>query len=135
MFYDFPLSIPANTPSSFPVEDEVKLTYGVITHVEVEFPPGCAGLAYGRILHEGHQVWPTDPASWFRSDGRAIVWNERYELLEVPYTMVIQGYNDDDTFPHELIFRFEVLPPEAVTPPSEAVPLLTRIARFLGVGK
>jgi hypothetical protein len=135
MFYDFPLSIPANTPESSPEELEAKLTYGVITHVEVEFPLNTGGLARGRIFHEAHQVWPTNPDSWFRSDGRAIVWNERYELFEAPYTLVIQGYNEDDTFSHELIFRFEVLPPEAVTPPSETVPLLTRIARFLGVGK
>lgn len=133
MFYDFPLSIPANTPESSPAEQEINLTYGVITHVEVEFPPNCAGLARGRVLQHRHQLWPTNIDGWFRTDGDVIKWEDCYEMFEPPFDLVIQGYNEDDTFPHEPIFRFEILPVEKAEPWKVEPPLLTKIARFLGV--
>ena len=51
MFYVLPLTIPADTPETDPIEEELALTYGVIQRVEIEFPPGCAGLAHIKILY------------------------------------------------------------------------------------
>jgi len=111
VFYSFELELPANTPGEEPAELTVDLTWGVITHVELEFPPGCAGLAKVKILHHRYQVWPSNIDKWFYTDGRIIVWDDYFELLEAPYNLVLLGYNDDDTFQHTPIVRFEVLPP------------------------
>jgi len=111
VFYSFELELPADTSEDAPVELKANLTWGVITHVEIEFPPGCAGLAKVAILHRRRQVWPTNIDEWFYSDGRIISWEEYFELLEAPFELTILGYNDDDTFQHTPIVRFEILYP------------------------
>jgi len=113
VFYSFDIPIPANTAEDNPEELVADLTYGVITHVELEFPPGCAGLAKVAILHRRHQIWPTNIDKWFYTDGRIIAWDDYFELLEPPFQLVILGYNDDDTFEHTPIIRFEELYPTA----------------------
>lgn len=130
MFYSFGLLIPANTPEAAPAELEVNLTWGVITKVEVRFPPGNAGLARVRILEHRHQLWPTNRDEWFYGDDETITWDEYHELFEMPALFTLLGYNDDDTFPHTPIIRFEILHPLAamakygVTP---AYPQVTRV--------
>jgi len=109
VFYSFELPIPASTLKSAPVELEVKLTWGVITEVEIKFPPRCVGLAKVKILEHRHQIWPTNPGSWFYGDGDTISWDEGHEVFEMPALFTLVGYNDDDTFPHTPIIRFEIL--------------------------
>lgn len=111
MFYSFDLPIPANTPEKTPVELKLNLTWGVITEVEVRFPKNCAGLAGVKILEHQHQLWPTNLDNWFHGDDEAIIWDEYHELFELPARFALLGYNEDDTFPHTPIIRFEILHP------------------------
>lgn len=113
MLYSFSLEIPANTPETSPVEKEINLTWGVVTRVEVEFPPRCVGLAKVKILHRRHQLWPTNMDAWFYTDGKVIAFDEYYELFEMPVLFTLLGYNDDDTYPHTPIIRINILPPIA----------------------
>jgi len=111
VFYSFDLLIPANTLKAAPVEREVNLTWGVITEVEIRFPPRCVGLAGVRILEHRHQLWPTNLDAWFYGNDETIKWDEYHELFEMPAIFTLLGYNDDDTFPHTPIIRFEILHP------------------------
>lgn len=111
MFYSFPLELPANTLERSPVESKVSLNFGAICYVEIEFPSRCVGLAKVRVLHRRRHLWPTNPDGWFYTDGKVIKWDEYYELFELPFELTLQGYNDDDTFPHTPIVRMNVLPP------------------------
>jgi len=133
MFYDFSITIPANTPEASPVEERALLDHGVISHVEVEFPPGCAGLVRTYIRHSLHQLWPSNPEGYFWTDGRAIVWNDYYELFAEPYDLIIGGYNLDDFYPHEITFRFEVLPREVAERGKMIDTWIGKVRRLLGV--
>ena len=113
MFYSFDLLIPANTLAAAPVELEVNLTWGVITEVEIRFPPRNVGLAKVKILERRHQLWPTNRDGWFYGNDETIKWDEYHELFEMPAIFTLLGYNDDDTFPHTPIIRFEILHPLA----------------------
>ncbi len=135
MFYDQALTIPANTLERTPEELEVALTHGVITHVEVEFPPGCHGLVNTYIRRALHQVWPTNPDSCFASDGRAIIWNDYYELFGEPYSLIIGGYSPCTTYDHEITFRFEVTPQEIAEQGKVQKGMLYNIGRILGLVK
>lgn len=108
MLYTHTLTVPANTPESAPLEEVVKMTQGVITMVEVEFPPGCAGLVRAFIRRSLHQVWPSNQGGYFRSDGRAIRWNDYYEMLDEPLELTVGGWSEDDFYPHDVLFRFEL---------------------------
>jgi hypothetical protein len=135
MFYDKALTIPANTLENAPEELEVKLTHGVITHVEVEFPPGCHGMVSTYIRRGLHQVWPTNPDSRFASDGRAIIWEDYYELFDEPFTLTIGGYSLGTTYDHEITFRFEVTDQEIAEQGKVQKGMLYNIGRLLGLVK
>jgi len=113
VFYSFDLKIPANTLERAPVEREVNLTWGVITEVSIRFPPRCGGLAKAKILEHRHQLWPTNLDEWFYGNDETIKWNEYHELFYMPALFTLLGYNDDDTFKHIPIIRFEILHPLA----------------------
>lgn len=114
MFYSFALEILANTLATAPKELEVNLTWGVITEVEIRFPPRCVGLAKVKILERRHQLWPTNLDEWFYGNDETIKWDEYHELFVMPSIFTLLGYNDDDTYPHTPIIRFEILHPMAV---------------------
>lgn len=111
MFYAFSVPIPANTPSTAPVDVEAVLTYGVIDHVEVHIPAGCAGLTHLKILQGLHQVWPTNEDENFTGDSINLVWGDAYELFEPPYTLTLRAWNLDEIYPHTLIVRFGLYVP------------------------
>jgi len=113
VFYSFDLEILANTLATAPKELEVNLTWGVITEVEIRFPPRCVGLAKVKILERRHQLWPTNLDEWFYGDDETIKWDEYHELFVMPSIFTLLGYNDDDTYPHTPIIRFEILHPMA----------------------
>jgi len=108
MLYTHTLTVPANTTENDPAEEVVKLTHGVITMVEVEFPPGCAGLVRAFIRRSLHQVWPSNQGGQFRTDGRAIRWNDYYELFDEPLELTVGAWSDDDFYSHDVLFRFEL---------------------------
>lgn len=112
MYYVLPLTIPKNTPKSDPVEEELALTYGVIQRVEVEFPPGCAGLAHVRIQYHEFDLYPTNPGTYFSGDGFTIAFDDNFPITEVPHMIKIVGYNEDDTFDHTVTVRINVKLPE-----------------------
>jgi len=110
MLFTHTLTVPANTSEGAAVSDKLELDHGVITRVEVEFPAGCAGLVYVHIDRALHQVWPTNPDGRLRSDGRAIVWADYQEMFAEPLELDLVGYNLDDTYQHQVLFRFELTP-------------------------
>ena len=110
MYYDIPVTIPANTPELSPIEVEVKLTHGVIHRVEVEFPAGCAGLAHLQILRYDHQIYPTNPEGSFNTDDYIVPIDDYFELIEAPYTLKLRGWNLDDTYEHTITVRIGIYP-------------------------
>lgn len=110
MFYEYPLTIPAKTLEVAPVTADLGLVKGLISYVEISFPPGCAGLAKVQIKHKLRQVWPTNQDGYFCDDDYRIHFVEDYPLPETPYTLSLVGWNDDDTYPHTVIFRFGLSP-------------------------
>lgn len=130
MFYSFDLEIPKNTPERAPEELEVNLTWGVITEVEIRFPPQVRGLAKVKILEHRHQLWPTNLDEWFYGNDETIKWDEYHELFEMPALFTLLGYNDDDTYPHTPIIRFEILHPLAAMAKYGIVPSQPTVRRI-----
>lgn len=103
---------------------DLKVTAGVVTHLAVEFPAGCAGLAHLRILRGGYQVWPVDIGEWFTSDDHVIEIDTHYLLMDHPLQFRIEGYNEDETNYHVLTVRLELT--EALDPTLSLIELLER---------
>lgn len=112
MFYEYHLTIPPNTPASGLVSMDCPLDYGVITHVEIEFPPGCNGLAAVRVRERGHQLYPTNDKSFFISNAYVIAFSETYRLYSPPYLFFFEGYNLDEIYSHTITLRLAIIRPE-----------------------
>ncbi len=108
MFYEFSLTIPADTPESEPVSVDAALVAGTIEHVEVQFWAGHRGNVHVRILEQEHQVWPTNVGDWLTSEAYTISFDEHYVLVDRPYTLLIEGWNEDTDYDHQIIVRFSV---------------------------
>ena len=135
MLYTFALDIPANTLETAPEEEEIFLTHGVITHVEVEFHPGCSGLVEAYVRRGVHQIYPTNPEFKYHTDGRTISWQEYHEMFQPPFDLVIGGFSPGTSYDHEIIFRFEVTPKEVAERGKVGGQLLGKMARLLGLAK
>jgi len=133
MLYVLPLAIPANTAQASPYEEALKLTDGVITRVEVEFPAGCAGLAHSYARRAIHQVFPTNPDGNLCSDNHVIVWNDYEDLAADPRILTIGGWNLDDTYAHTITWRVELTPREIAERLKSTDTLLSKMARLLGI--
>lgn len=131
MYYDYSFTIPANTTQAAPTTQACKLTHGVIHHVEIDFPYGCAGLVHLQILHALHQLWPTNPEGSFNADDYVISTNEHLELTDTPYIITLQGWNSDDTFDHTLQVRFALLPADILLPETGLATVLRKLTRRL----
>ena len=119
MFYSFDVVIPANTTEAAPFQLEVEMAPGTVHRVEVQVPRGVRGLARTRAFHALHQVWPANPEGSLTGDDVLIAWSEEWELDEEPFALILEGWNDDDTFPHTLTWRFALA--EAAGPAAPAL--------------
>lgn len=119
MFYRYSLTVPANTPATAPVRTTMYLSHGIIHHVEVAFPPGCAGLVHASIWRFEHQAWPTNPDEEFAWDNYTIdIRNEAFGLTKRPYNLSLRAWSNDDTFSHTIVARIGIRQPELHRPGS-----------------
>lgn len=135
MFYDFPITVPALRAEDDPVEEELKLTHGVIHRVEVRFRRGTDFRVGLRIYRWEHQLYPTNPDSDFKDDGRAIVFDDHYRLTVEPYSLKVRAYAPTATYPHVVYVRIGVLPPELLTPFAGFASMFKKLFRLLGIGR
>lgn len=105
MIFQTNLTIPANTDIDNIVSSNIILVNGVITGFELDFPPGCCGLVYGRVMYREQQMWPNSPEEWFRQDNHVFRYDEIIELREGPYIFRLEGYNLDIKYEHTLTLR------------------------------
>lgn len=133
MLYVLALTIPANTAESAPYEEDLKLTDGVITRVEVEFPAGCQGLVHSSARQAIHQVFPINPDGHLCSDNYVIAWNEYEDLDADPRILTITGWNEDDTYDHTITWRIELTPRDIAERGQTSMTMLDRVGKLLGL--
>ena len=106
MLFRKKINIPANTTT--PMQTAIPVEAGIVRQVDVVFPSGSLDLVHVRILWNGEQVWPTSSGEWITSNS-SISWLTSYEILDQPYEFVIEAYNEDTTYDHAIIVRFNIL--------------------------
>jgi hypothetical protein len=114
MLFKASITIPANTASSDPTIEMLKIAHGIISEVMVRPRPGHAALAHLVILHHEHQIAPSTEGMDLSGDTFPIDWDEYYESYQPPYELKLKGWNDDDTYPHTFDVFVAVLPRKAI---------------------
>jgi hypothetical protein len=110
MIYTIHLTLPPNTSKIEAVEEELVVSPGTLKKIEIQFPPGCAGLVHVQIDHFERVTWPSGGADSFIGDTFPLVFEENYRILEIPRKFIVRGWNLDDTYPHMPIIRLGILP-------------------------
>jgi len=105
MIYAKDCLIDAATPATNPSHDVLNVTRGLVYKVEVEFPPGCAGLVHLAIFDGGHQAWPSSAGTDFHTDGFTISFDDTYLKLAAPYQFDIYGYSAGTLHNHTIQVR------------------------------
>lgn len=114
MLFKASITIPANTLSTDPTIEMLKIAHGIITKFMVRPRPGHAALAHLVILHHEHQIAPSTEGMDISGDAAPIDWEEYYESYQPPYELKLKGWNDDDTYPHTFDIFVAVLPRKAI---------------------
>lgn len=134
MFYDFAITVPADTKEATPFSQELKLTAGVIQKVSLLFPPGPHGMVKVRIMDDGHQFLPTNPDGYFATDDEAVNIDEWYPLDAEPFSLRAVGYSPGTTYSHTISIRIGVLRPEEVEAQSGIMSALRKFLKMVGIG-
>jgi len=130
LIYEFRLTVPANTPKTAPKRLELRLTAGVITWLQWFWPPGTHQLGHARVLHHGRQLWPDAVSDDLTDDGHAPAMQEHYRLTR-PYRLLLEAWNEDDTYQHTFTLRFNLLPEEVMPVTHETFkPFLQALRRL-----
>jgi hypothetical protein len=108
MFYEFSVTVPANTAKGSPVTENLKLAHGIIIGIDVQFPIGCMGLAHAQLRHHSFGQLPTNPQGSFATDGYIIRVETPMEFTKAPYQVKAVCWNTDDTYQHIITFRFDM---------------------------
>lgn len=108
MLYIYRLDIPASTTKANMERVDFRLPMGTLTKVEVAFPPGPHGLAHALIFHDEHQLFPANLEEEYRWNNVTITWEGEYSLPEPWNGLSLRGWNEDDTYQHEITARFQV---------------------------
>lgn len=133
MTFAWDITIPANTLATTPVEQELEITFGVITKVEIKFPSGCHGLVKCRLTRGGiYRLAPLSPDEWVTGDDEAASWHTYFLVDEPPNHVEFTGISPGTTYPHTVTVRLEILP-RKVASMIPVLELLTRLLQRMGV--
>ena len=118
MLYGIDFAIPANTTQAIPLRQKFILTEGIITRFIVFLPWGCGGLCGLRVLRNEQQLFPISHSTWIIGNDSLYEFADDFSLDTEPYTLMLEGYNLDDTYQHTLevkaIMTRKVLPQKVV---------------------
>ena len=133
MLYTTDITTPANTAEADAVKTTLKLTHGIVHRVSIGFPDGCAGLAHLQLYRFEHQVWPTNSEADFNWNNVNLEWDDYFELLKGPFTLMAKTWNEDDTYQHIITVRLGIVPPETYWRTGPTQQMEARLKEAFGI--
>ena len=61
-----------------------------------------------RMRYREYVHWPLSQGEWFPSTPDPLEFGESFKLDDIPSTIVLEGWNIDDTFDHTVWVAFEI---------------------------
>ena len=127
MDFLFELTIPAQTTENAPVEQVVNVGAGVIVKCEVGFPEGLAALARARVRQALTPRYPSNQGAWYHWDDYIYETPDHLVIKKGDPPLTLCGWNEDDSYPHTITFRFITLPVSVVDAGAKGEKYLKRL--------
>lgn len=132
MYYEKKITTANTYTQQIPLETTLKATAGVITWVEIEFPPKGAYSVGVSIWLGSHPIVPVNASDWVYSDGHTVEFREWIELKALLNDITIRTYNISESHSHDVVVRFTVLKDWQVTPWLSVNRLIKQVKILLG---
>jgi hypothetical protein len=134
MYYDFGITVLHTNTEDDPVVETLKLTSGVITYAEIQFPRGTYALVHARVFYHEHQVWPLNSEGSIEADGYVVPIPDTLELDSEPYELKVKAWSDADTYDYDINVRISVQRPEELEKMSPLGGMLKKFLKLVGIG-
>ncbi len=127
MFFAWNITIPAATPDSAPIKQELPLILGMIKSIDIKFPAGCHGLVKVRIKRYDSQLLPLSTAEYMTGDDETIPALVFYKLTTGIASVTFEGSSPNTTYAHVVTIRISI-EPEITDFEQSVIKLLTQIS-------
>jgi hypothetical protein len=104
------ISTPANTTEANPLQTTIKLTRGRLTGGSLYFPSGPAGKLHFIARIGEHQIIPFNTGQNIRLDDCVLPLSIGIDLLEPPYELLCETWNDSTQYAHALTLILNLEP-------------------------
>jgi hypothetical protein len=104
------ISTPKNTTETDPLVTTIKLTKGRLTGGSLYFPSGPAGKLHFLARIGVHQILPFNTGQNFRLDDCVIPLCLGFDLVEPPYDLDCETWNDSTLYAHALTVALHLEP-------------------------
>ena len=109
MIFSAEFTIPVNTTIYQPKRLVLPVSIGTVERVWVRWHWGSANLCGVRGLYRTFVHWPLAIGEWFYSSPYPLEFAESLVLDQDPVELVLEGYNNDDTYPHSVWVGFNIM--------------------------
>lgn len=108
MFFEYDITVPAQTAEASALRQDLDLKWGTVRRIAVQFPRGCYGLVHAQIWSGRHQIAPVNELGNIKAEDDVVEFDTEWDLMEPPYLVTAVVWNDDDSYDHTLTIRIEV---------------------------
>jgi len=116
MLYSKHITFPFGQTENTKTVRRFKVNRGIIFRVWIQFPAGCAGLTKVKIALEGHPICPVHKDEEISGNDYTFEIPLMHPIIAEPQQLIIEGWNEDDTYDHKILFIFLILPKKYVLP-------------------
>ena len=109
-FYSY--KFPINGSKSNRKETKLDLVTGVVHDVVLDFPAGCQYLTHVRIMRGSFSIWPRNQAAYYAYEDFQLHIRDKWILTGGARTLLLDGWNQDDTEEHTIRVSLTVTEPE-----------------------
>ena len=99
MHYKQSLTVPANTLKAALVTASLVLPAGVLEHIDIVFPPGCARMVHVDIKNGSTVVYPKGSSTDYCEDAYTVAIDDMV-IFDAGPTLTIEGWSPGTTYSH-----------------------------------
>lgn len=133
MLYEYKLDVPANTEKAEPEEKEMLITVGILVKVDIFMPDGSVGLCHAVVKDGQFQIMPINAEGDIATNGILVTGIYHYEIKSGHQILTLKGWNEDDTYSHEITCRLNVMKKEELATTGPLDRLSKALSRMLGL--
>ncbi len=104
MIFSGSITVDAGKLRSDPKIERLKITQGVITQINIMFPPGCAHEVFISFNRALHQIYPSNPDGYFMGDGVNISGEVFHYVKADPFELQVKGWAPNTTYDHTVFY-------------------------------